>query len=113
MRLENSSAVLCESQTSVCSVMPGIERVSKKDQKQISKHSRKNFILTLNLTDQFQSLHITNSPPYSPPVAVEDLLLEERAVGAEERGGVHVAGEGVEEAHMVRLAAQVDVSVVA
>ena len=48
-----------------------------------------------------------------PPVAVEDLLLEEGAVGTEERRGVHVAGQRVEEAHVVRLASHVDVRVVA
>ena len=49
---------------------------------------------------------------YSPPVAVEDLLLEEGSVGAEEGRGVHVAGKGVQQAHVVRLAAQVNVRVV-
>ena len=48
----------------------------------------------------------------SPPVAVEDLLLEEGSVGAEKGRGVHVASKGVQQAHVVRLAAQVNVRVV-
>jgi len=48
-----------------------------------------------------------------PPIAVEDLLLEEGAIGAEEGGGIHLAGDGVEEADVVSLAAHVDVRIVA
>lgn len=49
---------------------------------------------------------------HSPPVAVEDLLLEDGPVGAEEGGRVHGAGDGVQQAHVVRLAAHVHVGVV-
>ena len=50
---------------------------------------------------------------HSPPVAVEDLLLEEGSVGAEERGRVHASAVGIQQTHVVALTTHVDVSVVA
>ena len=48
-----------------------------------------------------------------PPVAVEDLLLEESAVWAEEGRGVHPTAVGIQEAHVIALATHVHVGVVA
>ena len=45
-RLENLWAVLCESHTSDCSVMPRFRGGERKKQKHISKHSRPSFIPT-------------------------------------------------------------------
>ena len=47
-----------------------------------------------------------------PPIAVEDLLLEEGSVGAEEGRWVHAASVGVQQAHVVGLALELGVSVV-
>jgi len=47
-----------------------------------------------------------------PPVAVEDLLLKEGAVGAEERGWEHAASVRVQQADMVGLALELRVGIV-
>ena len=51
-------------------------------------------------------------PRHLPPVAVEDLLLEEGSIGAEERSWVLASGVGVQQAHVVGLALELGVSVV-
>jgi hypothetical protein len=48
----------------------------------------------------------------SPPVAVEDLLLKEGAVGAEERGWEHAASVRVQQADVVGLALELRVGIV-